>query len=123
MATVQANPGDAVTLGTAQTGNVDTTNTAFRLTRSGGGAVIILSTVGATPTVTANIQGSVDGSTWFNIPYSLVATPRTFVLTAITITSAVTTTYLLQELIFWRYLKVVYSANTNVTLTTTAYLN
>lgn len=123
MATVSANPGDAVTLGTAQTGNVDTTNTAHRLSRSGGGAVVITSTVGATPTVTANIQGSVDGTTWFNIPYSLVATPRTFVLTALTITTAVTTTYLLQELVFWRYLKVVYSANTNVTLTTTAYLN
>lgn len=112
----------AIILGTAQTGNVDTTNTLDRGTYQGGSALVITSAVGATPSVTANIQGSVDGSTWFNVPYSLVATPRTFVLTAITITSAVTTTYLLQELVFWRYLKVVYSANTNVTLTTTAYI-
>jgi len=122
MATIQSNPGEAVTLGTAQTGNVDTTNTAYRGNRTGGGAVVVTSAIGATPTVTVNIRGSVDDTNWFNIPYSLVATPRTFVLTAITITTAVTTTYLLQELVFWRYLKLVYSANTNVTLTATAYV-
>lgn len=116
------NPGDSVVLGTTQTGNADTTNTAYRGVRSTGGAVVITSTIGSTPTVTVNILGSVDGSQFFNVPYSLVATPRTFVLTAITITTAVTTTYLLQELIFWRYLKLNYSANTNVTLTATAYV-
>jgi hypothetical protein len=114
--------GGSVQLSNAQTGNGDSTNIAFRGLTSEGGAVVITSTVGATPTVTVNIQGSVDGTTWFNVPYSLVATPRTFVLSAITITTATTTTYLLQELVFWRYLKLAYSANTNVTLTTTAYL-
>jgi hypothetical protein len=122
MATVYANPGTAVALQAAQTGNADSTNVADRGTRREGGALVIASTIGATPTVTVNIQGSVDGSAWFNVPYALVATPRTFVLTALTITTAVTTTYLLQELVYWRYLKVVMSANTNVTLTTTAYL-
>src|SRR3990170_1430542 len=122
MATVDVRPNSSAVLGTAQTGNGDTTNTADRGFARGGGAIILTSAIGSTPTVTVNIQGSVDGSTWFNIPYSLVATPRTFVITAITITTAVTTTYLLQELVFWRYLKVVYSANTNVTLTATAYL-
>jgi hypothetical protein len=115
-------PVGVINLGTAQTGNADSTNTADRLDRTGGGAVVITSAIGATPTVTVNIQGSSNGTTWFNIPYALVATPRTFVLTAITITTAVTTTYLLQELIYWRYLKLVYSANTNVTLTADAYL-
>jgi hypothetical protein len=123
----------SVVLGVAQTGNGDTTNTADRdFDRSGGGpivgpaagggAVVITSAIGATPTVTVNIQGSVDGTQFFNIPYALVATPRTFVLTAITITTAVTTSYLLQENVFWRFLKLVYSANTNVTLTATAYV-
>lgn len=111
-----------VVLSSSQTGNGDSTNTAFRGLRSEGGAVVITSTVGSTPTVTVNIQGSIDGSAWFNVPYALVATPRTFVLTAITITTAVTTTYLLQELIPYQYLKLVYSANTNVTLTASAYL-
>lgn len=115
---------NAVALSTAQTGNGDSTNTAQRVMQRivAGGAVIITSAIGATPTVTVNIQGSVDGTTWFNVPYSLVATPRTFVLTAITITTAVTTTYLLQENIPYRFLKLVYSANTNVTLTSSAYL-
>jgi hypothetical protein len=114
--------GGKVNLSSAQTGTGDSTNIAQRGMWSDGGAIVITSAIGATPTVTVNIQGSVDSTTWFNIPYSLVATPRTFVLTAITITTAVTTTYLLQELVFWRYVKLVYSANTNVTLTADAYL-
>lgn len=112
--------GDAIArLSNAQTGNGDSTNTATRSTRetARGGGVVITSAIGATPTVTVNIMGSVDGVNFFNIPYALVATPRTFVVSAIVITTAVTTTYLLQESVFWRYIKLVYSANTNVTLT------
>ena len=109
-------------LSSAQTGNGDSTNFAQRALTAPGGAVVITSTIGSTPTVTVNIQGSVDGVAWFNVPYALVATPRTFVLTALTITTAVTTTYLLQENIPFTYLKLALSANTNVTLTATAYL-
>lgn len=88
---------------------------------SGGGALVITSTIGTAPvTVTANIQGSADGVTWFNIPYALVATPRTFVLTALTITTATSVTYLLQELVFWRYLRLACSSATNITLALTA---
>jgi len=87
-----------------------------------GGALVIASTIGtATCTVTCNIEGSVDGSAWFNIPYALVATPRTFVVTALgAITTAVTNTYLLQELVFWRYLRLKQASSTNVTLALTA---
>lgn len=122
MAILQAGGSQPVLLSSAQTGNGDSTNFASRPLTAPGGAVVITSTIGATPTVTVNIQGSVDGTNWFNVPYSLVATPRTFVLTALTITTAVTTTYLLQELVFWTYLKLALTANTNVTLTATAYL-
>lgn len=108
-------------LSTAQTGNGDSTNTADRGLLHGPGAVVITSTVGATPTVTVNIQGSVDGANFYNVPYALVATPETQTVAAITITSAVTTTYLLRPDHAWRYLKLVYSANTNVTLTATAW--
>jgi hypothetical protein len=88
---------------------------------SGGGAIVITSTIGTTPcTATVNIQGSADGTNWFNVPYALVATPRTFVVTALTITTAVATTYLLQELVFWRYLRLAVSACTNVSLSMTA---
>jgi hypothetical protein len=109
-------------LSTAQTGNADSTNTAFRAVTGGGGAIVITTTVGATPTVTVNIQGSVDGTDFYNIPYALVATPETLSIAAITITTAVTTTYLLRPNHVWRYVKLVYSANTNVTLTATAFL-
>jgi len=111
-------------LSDAQTGNGNSTDFASRGVGDiiGGGAVIITSAVGATPTVTVNIQGSVDGVAWFNVPYALVATPRTFVITAITITTAVTTAYLLQPGQAWQVVRVAYTANTNVTLTTTAYL-
>jgi hypothetical protein len=122
MPVVDAPFNSAVRLSDAQTGNGDSTDTALRGLRPFGGAVVITSAIGATPTVTVNIQGSVNGSQWFNVPYALVATPRTFVLTAITITTAVTTSYLLQENIPFRFLKLVYSANTNVTLTVDAFL-
>lgn len=112
----------SVRLSDAQTGNGDSTNIALRGLRDRGGAVVVTSAIGATPTVTVNIQGSINGVQWFNVPYALVATPRTFVLTAITITTAVTTSYLLQELIPFRYLKLALTANTNVTLTADAYL-
>ena len=86
------------------------------------GALVITSTVGATPTVTVNIQGSADGVNYFNIPYALVGTPSTFVITAITITTAVVTTYLLQGGQPWNFLRFTTSANTNVTLDASAWL-
>lgn len=113
--------GGSVRLSTSQTGNGDSTNTGLR-TADRAGAIVITSVIGATPTVTVNIQGSVDGTNFFNIPYSLVATPSTETVAAITITTAVTTTYLLQDSQPWRFVKLAYSANTNVTLTADAYL-
>lgn len=115
-------PYNAVTLGTAQTGNADSTNTVGRGDRRGAGAVVLTTTVGATPTVKVDIQGSVDGTNFYNVGYSLVATPETVTVAQITVTSAVTTTYLLRPDHAWRYLKLVYSSNTNVTLTATAYV-
>lgn len=102
---------------TAQTGNGDSQNTVLDVDFSRPSAIRITSTVGATPTVTVNIQGSVDGANWFNIPYALVATPSAFTVAALTITTAVTTLYLLQTGQAWVYVKLVLSANTNVTLT------
>lgn len=123
MAVIHAGADAAVNLQTAQTGNADSTNTAYRGSRPGrGGAVVVTSVIGATPTVTVNIQGSMDGVNFYNIPYALVATPSTFVVAAITITTAVTVTYLLQPDQAWRFVKLVMSANTNVTLTSDAYL-
>ncbi len=123
MALIQSGGGSqgGVVLSAAQTGNGDSTNTVQR-SPGGAGAVVITSAVGATPTVTVNIQGSVDGTNFFNIPYALVATPETLSVAAITITTAVTTTYLLRPNSPWQFLKLAYSANTNVTLTATAFV-
>lgn len=117
-----SNPEAGVALSTAQTGNGDSTNTLYRR-GIGPGAIVVTTTVGATPTVTVNIQGSVDGTNFYNVAYSLVATPETVAVAALTITTAVTTTYLLRPDHAWDYLKLSLSSNTNVTLTATAYLS
>lgn len=124
MATISSGAGSsfAIPLSVAQTGNGASTNVANRGASSGPAAVVITTTVGATPTVTVSIQGSMDGTNFYNVPYALVATPSTFVVTDITITTAVTTTYLLQTDQAWDYLRLNLAANTNVTLTATAYV-
>ena len=116
-------PGGPQVLGTAQTGNV---NTAIGQYVSASDAVrtpaiVITSTVGATPTVTADIRGSVDGANWHNVPYSLVGTLNTYAVGAITITTATTTLYQLQGGQAWQYVRVEFTSNLNVSLTTTLY--
>jgi hypothetical protein len=118
----RAEAGAGVVLGTAQTGNADTTNTLDRGDHHGPAAVVLTSAIGATPTVTVQILGSVDGVNFFKIAYALVATPETVAVADITVTTAVTTTYLLRPDHAWRFLKLNYAANTNVTLTATAFV-
>lgn len=118
-----AEQGGSYVLGAAQTGNADSTNTANRgAIRIGRpAAVVVTTTVGATPTVTVQILGSVDGTNFYKVAYALVATPETATVADITITAAVTTTYLLRPDHAWTHLKLNYSANTNVTSTATLY--
>jgi hypothetical protein len=123
-ATVSAVPlTDAgVNLGTTQTGNVDSTNTMDRgYTLVGPCLLRVVTTVGATPTVKVDIQGSMDGTNFYNVTYALPATPTTFTVAQITITSATTNHYILVPQAPWRYVKLVYSLNTNVTLTADAF--
>ena len=103
-------------------GPYNSTNTAYRGSFYGGGSIVIANTGGAGPAVTLNIQGSMDNSTFYNVPYALVATPRTFVVSAISITTTATTAYLLQELVPYQYLKCVWSNVTNETVTATAWI-
>lgn len=109
-------------LGTAEAGNGDTADTLDRGSHRGPAAVVLTSAIGATPTVTVQILGSVDGTNFYKVPYALVATPETVAVADITVTTAVTTTYLLRPDHAWRFLKVNRAANTNVTLSATAYL-
>lgn len=118
MATV-AYPGN---LQTGQTGNADSTNV---VQRSGGETNLrpmllrIVSTIGATPTVTIKILGSVDGTTFVKVPYSVMSAVAGDWTTAdITTTTAKTELYELMPGQPWLFLKVNMSANTNVTLTT-----
>src|SRR6185369_12906335 len=122
MATLNFQGSGTYLLGSAQTGNVDTTNTIDRGGNRGPAALVVTSTVGGTPTVTVNIQGSADGTNFFNIPYALVATPSTFVVAAITTTTTNTITYLLQPNQGWNFLKLNISALTTETVQATAYL-
>jgi hypothetical protein len=124
VATLETFGGEPAILSAAQTGTGDSTNVARRGDRDvwPAGLLQIVSTIGATPTVTVNIQGSADGVAWFNIPYATTAAPTTWVVAALTITTATTAHYILKEEVPWRYLKLALSANTNVTLTATAYL-
>lgn len=109
-----------VNLSTTQTsaaGAVDSTNTLDRGPLAGPALLRVVTTVGAGPTVKVDIQGSMDGTNFFNVPYALIATPETWVVAQITIVAALTNHYVIKALVPWRYLKLVYSLNTNVTLT------
>lgn len=90
--------------------------------RTSGGAVVVSNVGTGSPTFTFTIQGSVDGTNYFNIPYALVATPSTFVVAAITTTTTSTVTYLLQANQPWNFLKLNISALTTETVNATAYL-
>jgi hypothetical protein len=123
MAILQVYGFDSVNLSTAQTGNGDSTNIAYRGSRGTAGTVVLTSAVGATPTVTVNIQGSVDGVNWANVPYysGVWVVAPTYIVTSFAITTAVTTMYHIRGTDDFRFLKLAYSANTNVTLTADAY--
>lgn len=115
---VIAYPGN---LQTAQTGNADSTNV---IQRPGGDVNLrqailrIVSTIGATPTVTVAIMGSGDNTTYFRVPYSnLAAAPGDWSIANLTITTAITQLFALMPGSPWTFLKLVMSANTNVTLT------
>jgi hypothetical protein len=114
--------GNGVNLSNAQTGNGASTNVADR----GGanqksGLIKIVTTVGATPTCTYLIEGSVDGVNFFPVPYADSATPETMSVATFVITTATTVYKVLRTDHPWRFVRVTYSANTNVTNTADAY--
>jgi len=104
-------------LSTAQTGNGVSTNIAD--TGRGTGPVLlkITTAIGATPTCTYAIEGSPDGTNWFAIPYADSATPTTVSVATFVITTATTVWKLLEANRPWRFARLSYSANTNVTNT------
>jgi hypothetical protein len=124
MGTVKAAEGLAggANLSAGQTGNGVSTNVLDRGRDREACLLKITTTVGATPTVTVNIEASADGVTWFNAPYAAVATPETVsVATLAPITTATTSLFILRPGHPWRFLRLNYSANTNVTITADVY--
>jgi len=105
------------TLANAQAGNGASTNVGDRGSLNGPAAVRITTAVGATPTCTYVIEGSVDGTNFVPIPIADPATPTTMSVASFVITTAGTIfKYLLVDFP-WRFVRVTFSANTNVTNT------
>ncbi len=119
MATLKTGQGgvNAANLSTAQTGTGASTTVFDRSGSQGAALLTIVSTVGATPTVTVAIQGSADGVTWWSIPYATAAAPTTVVVANLTITTATTAHYIIQPNVPVQFIRLNLSANTNVTLT------
>lgn len=122
MSTIQALGGDrlpnSARLSQAQAGNGVSTNILDRGAVVGRPALLAITTaVGSTPTCTYAIEGSADGTTWFPVPYADPATPDTWAVATFAITTAGTTLKILRPDQPWRFLRLTYSANTNVTNT------
>lgn len=107
----------AANLSSAQTGNGASTNIVDRNAGVGTALLKITTTVGATPTCTYAIEGSADGTNWFPAAYADSATPETMSVATFAITTATTVYKILRQNHPWRYLRITYSANTNVTST------
>jgi hypothetical protein len=105
-------------LSTAQTGDGASTNIVDRGAATERPALLtIVTTVGATPTCTYAIEGSADGVNWFPVVYAETATPDIPAVATFDVTAAGTTLKILRPGQPWRFLRLTYSANTNVTNT------
>ncbi|MBC2903522.1 hypothetical protein [Streptomyces cupreus] len=126
MPTIQALAGgnlpNQAQLSNAQTGNGASTNIVDRGAVTERPALLkVTTTVGATPTCTYAIEGSADGTNWFAVAYADSATPETVSVATFAITTATTAYKILRPGHPWRYLRITYSANTNVTNTADLY--
>jgi hypothetical protein len=102
----------------AQTGNVTSSSVDFgRPFLHKAALVRIVTTVGATPTCTYAINGSMDTSSWTAVSYADYLSPSSFSTSTFVITTAGTVIKYVPPCQPYRYLQVVTSANTNVTNT------
>lgn len=127
MATVVAYGGGQLpnsgNLSSAQTGDGASTNIIDRGAVTERPAQLkITTTIGATPTCTYLIEGSADGSSWFPVTYADSATPTTLSFATFVITTATTVLKHLQADQPWRFLRINYSSNTNVTNTADVWI-
>lgn len=106
-----------VTLSAAQTGNGVSVNVADRGPSHKSGIVRITTAVGATPTCTYALEVSADGSVWTPATYADITTPTVDSTATFVITTATVVQKIIKQQTWWRYCRVTYSANTNVTNT------
>jgi hypothetical protein len=104
-------------LSNAQAGNGVTTNVVDRGTTLGPASVVIVTAVGSTPTCTYQLEGSLDNSAWNPLSSADSGTPTTFTTATFVITTATTTTRIVNPASAARYIRLTLSANTNVTNT------
>lgn len=112
-------PPQSGNLATGQTpsGTGTSTHIVDRGDYRGPGLLKIVSTIGATPSVTVAIEGSTDGVDWYPVPYATQAAPETPTVATFAITTATTNRYHIRTNHAWRFLRLSYTAALNVTLT------
>lgn len=116
-ARASGSPQCSMRLSDAQTGTGASTNVADRGPAHKGGIVRISTVAGATPTCTYALEVSADNSTFVACTYADTSTPNTDVATTFALTSTTTVTKIIKVPSSWRYFRITYSANTNMTNT------
>jgi hypothetical protein len=111
-----------VSLAAAQAGNGPSTNVVDRGTALDPVALQITTAVGATPTCTYLVEGSLDNVNWLPISNADAAAPQTLIVATFTITTAGVNRRIIPRDTPSRYIRVTFSANTNVTNTVDAYV-
>lgn len=102
-----------------QTGNGPSQNI---IDRGGNRMTALLSlkaVVGASPTVTVHVLGSMDAVEYYMLPYAEVADPTNLSIDPIVVNAAGTIHHVLWEDCPWRYMKLNLVGNNNVTLSAT----
>jgi hypothetical protein len=108
----------AFVLGTGQATNADTTNTwdsGLAEPKTTPVLVRVVTTIGATPTCTYTINGSNDNSSFAPLNYADIGSLGTVTAAPFVITTATTAVKMIPVGQRYRYIKVTYSLNTNVT--------
>ena len=112
---------DTAEIATAQTIAGVTANVFDRGEQSGVATVTIVTTIGATPTATYQLEGSPDNSAWSVLSSADSATPTTFTTATFVITTAATTVRIVNPASgSARFIRMTLSAVTNVTSTINA---
>jgi hypothetical protein len=110
-----------IVLSNAQAGSGASTNVVDTGGSTGPVCIKITTAIGATPSCTYAVEGSLDNTIFFPIQYADSATPQTLVIATFVITTATTVHLLIPANLPVRFIRLTYSANTNVTNTATAY--